>query len=1337
LNSLATAFPSLELLHGASLDDFQSIRQVGPVLAAKLFANKLLPADKVFNVHNGVARVTVWNKVLRKRIGGAAGPTTAELEEWLAARSTTHGRYDFQDERDDRDRGKANATTDGLTLAAAGSSADSPASVEHTEFPDLKGDVNRGLADVLSQLDGLSHWCAQHFGNESNESNELYNLSESKKEVEELRERLTSGSGQDAAFVGANGVGKSVICNLLILNSSIDEKSYQTREAGYVPEALLHLGWQEPPTHAELVKRPDAARNVKVTVLAGGKEAASAAAAEYAKTEGEIKAYCEKGGNLPQLKRYVLPSGVGGGSTTSLHTRVRYGSVVHLLVEHYDVDELKQKAFAFVLFYRELDSNGRVLMKLAEEEKESFKERWYTYLNITSGPYKRNDLPRLKDVPRLDTLEKTWQDITPCDAIVSIVSPPIHLYLGAGVSLHSDRMMVHDLVEQLNNKEQLHRYAIKCVENYQPAGVLEGGNGFLDLPGLNDVDTGCAAQTREGVKAAGVVFVVLAKSLREDKDSLRLLRESETVKRAAAGEANVVFLFNREPQAGCRFRELETDGEMEVRAMLERNTREIWCEELLEANAKEEEGSRKLDAEIEQIARYTHMMTIYPMLHSSYKLNWEQAMEDVEAQGDLSGSAEVFELSNVYWLSGILEALNRQGLVDHLKRIATVVLPALREKLKDRLADAISSPDNVPASLVEKANKMLKSRACGGQFGLKVEKLNEDISKLGHLRVGTSSSSDDPTSIRLKLDQLIEKFMAEGPEITTYLDQGRARTEHYWDKLSLHMSTFQAAYNAVDPTSNGAALLETIFGRQVPFSFASLLDNIDEKLTSMREIVVDMVIKQVDELLLSRATPGEASSIASLRDSFVTSDVIKPLEDRFSVTSFMKAKQRRHHLLINGKLDEYLKWYAAQQAQAAIKNKILSRSSEQRSAAEIRQLVLDNREPVRKEWRKLLSDGIRNFVGGQFVHLTSALQFPPNKKRAMYTTKRMLSGYLEHIVTTAKVQQNEGLQHDLSAFIESLAYKIDCLQSLSGRLDGPHDPHQLGIAFARHVERRRQREQTEKVAQGAFKLGDPDKPMPIVALSGEKLDTPRLLQIATHVTHSDLFPITPSDAVDAAKAMLPSKFNLKVVEGFEGNLLDAVAFVAYTDETLAQKARDPEDPNREHTRDEHIKFAASQLRAVAASHLAQYFSTDLRVESVKLVLDESITDYVARISGAYCGDVLCLWALAVHFQRAFRVWVPGSGSILIPAGRLRYSRDVFHLMIIADPVQRRPPAAHFSPTWYPVEQLSRKAWICGSANVPQLPATDDDLASRNTSDEVREDQCQEAPRRSNKRRQGE
>jgi hypothetical protein len=779
-------------------------------------------------------------------------------------------------------------------------------------------------------------------------------------------------------------------------------------------------------------------------------------------------------------------------------------------------------------------------------------ERWYVFLNITSGPYKRKDLPRLKDVPRLDTLEKKWQDVTPCAAIVSMVSLPSHLYLGAGVSLHLDRVKVHDLIKQMNDKEQLHRYAVKSVKNYQPAEVFEGGNGFVDLPGLNDVDTSCAAQTREGIKNAGVVFVVLAKSLNEDQASLRLLKESETLKRAAAGEANVVFLFNRETQNDYRHRELETKGEVDVRARLEESRRDFWRTELGKANDRQEEP-RKTEAEIEQIANDTPIRTIYPMLHYSYKLNWNQAMRDMATQGALSGSKQAFELSNVDWLLGMLQTLNRQGLVDQLKRIATVVLPALREKLKDRLENAKNSPGELSANLVDKATKKLKGhRALDRAIGIKVAVLNERISELGHQRSDASTSSGAVSSIRLELEQFIVKFMIESREITTHLDRGRVSSQLHWNQMSPHMKAFQSAYNAVDPSNDGVPLFEAIFGnnsRQVPFSFGSLVSDIAKKLTDMRESVVDMVIEQVDGLLLGGG--ATTCELASLRDSFVTSDVIKPLEDRFSVNSFIKTNQR-DYLLNNNKLDEYQKRYAAQQAQVAIKNKILSRSSEQRSAADIRRLVQDSREPVREEWRKLLSDGIRNFVGAQFFHLTNDLQFTTKQRRSC-TVKRMMTAYLKHVVTTAKVQQNGGLQQDLSAFIHSLARKTDSPRSLWARLDGQSDPRELGIPFARHVERRRQREQTEKLAQGAVKLGDPNKPMPVIALSGEAISTSRTLHIAAH---SDLFQITSMDKVGAMRAMLRDKYNLEVVRrnNTGSDLFGAVALVAYTSLTLEQNA---------------------------------------------------------------------------------------------------------------------------------------------------------------------------------------
>ena len=160
---------------------------------------------------------------------------------------------------------------------------------------------------------------------------------------------------------------------------------------------------------------------------------------------------------------------------------------------------------------RELD--GENPRDLEQVPLEALKEAWHVYLNVKQGPVKRRELPRLSQMPKCDTpgLEARWQDIVVCTALLDIVSSPTRLYLTSGESLHLDRAMAHDFIKRVNDKEQVHRYAIKSIENYQPAGVLEGGNAFVDLPGQNDEDSFCTAQTREGVKEAGVVFVVLRK----------------------------------------------------------------------------------------------------------------------------------------------------------------------------------------------------------------------------------------------------------------------------------------------------------------------------------------------------------------------------------------------------------------------------------------------------------------------------------------------------------------------------------------------------------------------------------------------------------------------------------------------------------------------------------------------------------------------------------------------------------------------------------------------------------------------------------------------------------
>ena len=128
---------------------------------------------------------------------------------------------------------------------------------------------------------------------------------------------------------------------------------------------------------------------------------------------------------------------------------------------------------------------------------------------------------------------------------------------------------------------------------------------------------------------------------------------------------------------------------MNTRNELEKNSRGLWETLLLDVNdsLKENGDAYKTEDDIKQLASITPMRTIYPLLHSSYKLNWDYAEKNKETVDKLSGSMKVFELSNMYWLLGIRETLNRDSLVKELKKVATVQLPQLKLRLQGSLED--------------------------------------------------------------------------------------------------------------------------------------------------------------------------------------------------------------------------------------------------------------------------------------------------------------------------------------------------------------------------------------------------------------------------------------------------------------------------------------------------------------------------------------------------------------------------------------------------------------------------------------------------------------------------
>jgi len=879
----------------------------------------------------------------------------------------------------------------------------------------------------------------------------------------------------------------------------------------------------------------------------------------------------------------------------------------------------------------------------------------------------------------------------------------------------------------------LFRYAIKTIENFQPAAVLEGGNSFVDLPGTNDVDTGCIAQTREGIKEAGVVFVVLDKSLNQGKDALKLLKDSDTIKRAASGDANVVFLFNREKQTTFNHRELETASEVDVRQKLETSTRKLWEEVLLDAHDElvADGETQKTEAQVKQLAADTPIRTIYPMLHSAFMLDWEFANQHKETVGNMSGSVKTFELSNVHWLLGILESLNRESLVHELKQVATVHLPQLREKLHLSLMDAKNGMGGLPETLVGRAASILKSkRYLNSQLNTVADELAAKVGELGALNEGAKE-----TSLRLKIDSLVHSFVAEGPEVEAYLREGRDASDTRWDKMSRAMKRIHQAVGTVDPRNKGNmlgfCLQPMIFGhqsRQVPVDFERLVLEVEDCLKTMLEKVIDLVIEHADQLIGVGKT-DQCASTRVLKESFLELDVTTPLQHRFSLPFFIKNGQR-DQLLNDGKLNPFLKRQAARYGAMAVDSKILRANHLQRETVSgIKDFIENSRESVRVAWQTILEEQIQSLFSEQFVKLMTDLTYfkGESKRTKQYSLRTMLAAFLQHIVNTDKMQKSSYLQRQLSTLIKDLAYKTDALHSLWARLDGQQDPCKLGAASARHVERRRQRELTlrhakvivtEQIARG------PKRAMPVTDLLPNHKKKDRVIKDAPCYKSKYIFVATDDEQIASLRAELREAYRLDVfTRGGTSDLFNAVAYVSYKSGQL-RSTQDPADPTRTLTMEEHVVLAAEQLRAIVSAQMAYYARMEHRAVELASAIEEKSEDYIARLSDkdfGYKGDLLCLWFLARRFERPFRVWAPGAGSFLVPAGdepAHTRTKCAFQLMLSAeahDSAAGTPPAASYRPTWMPIWH-ERRVSFSEINDVRELPMTDDDIASRITTD---------------------
>ena len=778
----------------------------------------------------------------------------------------------------------------------------------------------------------------------------------------------------------------------------------------------------------------------------------------------------------------------------------------------------------------------------------------------------------------------------------------------------------------------------------------------------------------------------------------------------------------------------ETQDEIEVRKGLEISTRELWLSELQdardEAKDNDDPWGAKTDEEIREIAENTQMRTIYPMLHSSFKLNWEYAEKNKETTGELSGSERTFELSNVNWLLGILETLHRDGLTDQLKQVSTTTLPALREKLRGSLSDAKNVKGGLPDELLGKAAKLLKHRRSesAGLFQM-AETLSNEVYKLG---VGKGDES-----FRVQIEQQTAAFFAradhdlasEISEINKYLQKAEALSDNRWSKMEKSMKKMTQATAAVDPKSKGNhvafPLLPMIFGnnsRKAPIDFQQLVSNVAAKLEEMLEKVIDLVIHHVDKILESSVTTGQTTGVASnvviLKETFLKLDIVEPLQKRFAIPHFIKVKQH-DPLLKDGKLNAYLAKHAAQQGPRAVHAKVLSKGADMKTVPEVKALIESNRNAVREEWRDMTCESIQNFFAEQFVALMTNLTQMKNNKSPL-SMRSILQAFLEHIIRTNNFGKDEHLQRELSQFIKDLSFKTDSLRSLWARLDGQHDPDTLGAAAARHLERRRQRALTLKNAKSSFNL----RPQ-----NGARCNTRPVVEVARVVpgqtfviTTERCFPQTDMDAIPSVRQMLREQYKLLCADSVSAghsDLFSAAAFVVFKQSTILNQPPASQALTKQGRLNDHLSNAAQQLRAVTASHIMQHYCTEARCEKVAGALHEQIVRYVDRVKGDYRGDLFCLYWLAQFLRLSFRVWLPGLRSTFV-AGRPGDNPScAFQLMLVADKTAGSQYAETYHPTWFGVMPLKKFKTVTftGDNKVHELPMTDDDRDARVTSDE--------------------
>lgn len=362
--------------------------------------------------------------------------------------------------------------------------------------------------------------------------------------------------------LGARAAGKSTLANALLFCSSEDEDWYkgQQTDKQYTLEALVaHAPPDvELPSLCALLRDEgrlaallkDAAVDVRVLEPPEGPPAR--AAELHASRMAQLAAHCR---GLPRaqanpFQRFLLPCGNVSDTTTSVGIALRYGRRVHLSIAFRSLEELQAMAFEFV----QLRRHGAIDIDADPEGEGRLKLAYATYKMVTAGePVDKDqlELDEASDGGLLDAgLPSDSKDVQVCARLVERVRNEYAVFVGGGASLHADRLAAHEQLARLMSKQSVDALAVRSISLYHPSAMLEGGNGLVDLPGLNASGVIEQVQTRDGVQASstGAVVVVLNKSIDAADIVTAKLAEYRVLRlalsRDEASRKRLIFVFN-------------------------------------------------------------------------------------------------------------------------------------------------------------------------------------------------------------------------------------------------------------------------------------------------------------------------------------------------------------------------------------------------------------------------------------------------------------------------------------------------------------------------------------------------------------------------------------------------------------------------------------------------------------------------------------------------------------------------------------------------------------------------------------------------------------------------